>query len=140
MANPSNAGPYEVGPNGTLSAGETRSIQLDEVNAGPGNKEAFLRKIYGERGGVDFMFIVNTSGELISVETKGGKTFIPPATSQNLNNGPYTSLRVTNEGANAVNTGSGDKVVIEVGNGDRSGQEPWTPSRAISDAIPGLRL
>lgn len=144
MADPNNAGPYEVGLNGSLAAGASTEILLSEVRAGAGDKKGFLRKVFGKRGGMDFIFIVNASGELISVEAKSGKTFIPPATSQNLTNGPYRQFTVINEGANSVNNNDDDRVAVEVGNNERRSapeDKPTFSARdALNDTVPGLNL
>lgn len=139
MANPSNAGPYDIGVDEILSPNETIEYQLAEVKAGPTNKKGYLRKLFGEKGGLDYLFVVNTSGELIKVETAGGQTIVPPATSQNLSNGPYQQLTVTNMGGVDVNTGSGDDIAIEVGNVTRE-EKKFSARDALNDSIPGLQL
>lgn len=142
MADESNAGPFKVGLDGTLAAGETRVVEFAEVEAGPSQKFGYIRKIFGSVGGVDYVYIVNASGELITVETKSGATVVPSATSQNLDSGPYRSVKITNEGANSVNTGADDQIAIEVGNGPRSGDEgkSFSLRNAVNDAIPGANL
>jgi len=142
MADPSNAGPYEIGVSGTLSAGETREYLLSEQSAGPANKFGYLRKVFGSRGGMDYIFVTNQSGEPIAVDSKGGRTPIPPATSLTLDTGPYTSLTVTNEGGSSINTSASDDVTVEVGNGPRQtdGGASFSPVQALEDSIPGLSL
>lgn len=143
MANESNAGPYEVGLDGPLSPGESETIRLPEVPAGPAGKEGYLRKIFGDKGGVDYIFMVNASGELLSYTAKGGGGIIPSATSIRLDSSPYRSVTVTNDGVNDVNTGSNDQVSIEVGNGERAENEEsegFSAKKAAEDLIPGLSL
>lgn len=142
MADESNAGPFKVGLEGSLAAGETRVVEFAEVEAGPSQKFGYLRKIFGSLGGVDYVYIVNASGELITVETKSGATVVPSATSQNLDSGPYRSVKVTNEGANAINTGASDQIAIEVGNGPRTGSEgeSFSTRDAINQIIPGANI
>lgn len=147
MADASNAGPYDIGPEEPLSPEEKRPIRFSEVSAGPSNSVGYLKKIYGDKGGLDFVFVVNTSGQPIAVYTRGGRTTVPPATSQPLSNGPYRSVSVENLGSSEINTGSGDMVSIEVGNGERpsaKNERRKTPSfsarKALNDAIPGMNL
>lgn len=142
MADQSNAGPFKVGLEGSLGPDQTKVIELSEVATGPANKEGYLRKIFGSLGGVDYLYIVNASSELISVETKSGATIVPSATSQNLDSGPYRALRVTNEGANTINTDASDQIAIEVGNGPRSGDEgkSFSVRKAVNDTVPGVNL
>lgn len=143
MADPSNAGPFTIGPSGQLPAGGSDSLRFAEVSAGPANKEGYLRKLFGARGGMDYVFIVNASAELITAETKSGSTAVPPATSQTLDAGPYRAVTVNNEGANPINTGADDRVAVEVGNGTRNpgeGSDTWSARDALDDVIPGLNL
>lgn len=139
MADPDNAGPYDVSPSGAISPGERVEIRFGQVSAGPANKDHYLRKIFGAAGGTDFVFIVNNSAELIRVDSKSGSTFVPPATSQNLTNGPYRSVAVINEGGADVNTGSTNKIAVETGNGPR-GQEggSFSVQDAVEDIVPGV--
>lgn len=139
MSDPSNAGPYTVGVDGTLSPDVTEEIRFSEVQAGPQNKYGYLRKIFGDKGGTDYIFIVNASGELIEVETKSGSSFIPEATSQPLTNGPFRSVKITNVGANDINTGDTDRVKVMTGNNTReTGAPKFSPRRALKDMVPGF--
>lgn len=144
MANESNAGPYEIGIEGTLSPGDEEEIRFTEVAAGPADKKGYLKKIFGDAGGLDYIFVVNASGELISFKTKGGGGIIPSATSQTLDSGPYRSITVKNEGGTDINTGGNDQVKVEVGNGKRVENEREEAGFNIRDAaediVPGLNL
>lgn len=140
MADQSNAGPFDISPQGSIAPGEEYRQRFEETQAGPANKEGFLTKLYGERGGLDYIFVVNSSPELIRAEATGDDTYIPSATSQNLEAGSYREITIINEGASDINTGSDDAVKILVGNTDRSGQPTFSGRRAISDLIPGVDL
>jgi len=142
MADPSNAGPFTVGVDGTLAPDTPQEIRFSEVAAGPRNRDGYLRKLFGEVGGMDYIFVVNGSGQLVQAETKGGASFVPPATSQPLTNGPFRAITVTNVGASNINTGDNDAVKVIVGNNDRSTEteQAFSARRAANEAIPGLNL
>jgi len=135
MVEPSNAGPFDVSPEDPIDPGETFRVRFGEVEAGPAGKQGYLEKAYGRRGGLDYLFIVNTSPQLIKVESQAGVTFIPSATSQNLDEGPYRYLYVTNEGSGSVNNDSTDKVAVQVGNGERSQEQQGGTESTVGNFI-----
>lgn len=142
MANPDNAGPYTIGVDGVMEPNDTVPHLFSEVEAGPENKAGFLRKVFGDRGGMDFLFVVNASSNVVQISTKSGNSFLPPATSQTLDSGIYTSATVTNLGSTNINTGDDDQVKVIVGNSDRNTDNgpSFSPVRAVEDTIPGVSL
>jgi len=138
MADPSNAGPYEIGVDGTLQAGETVALPFEEAQVGPRQSRGYLEKLYGQAGGLDYIFIVNQSGEPITGSAGGGDFRVPSATSQTLDSGPYTGVTVTNAGSSDVNTGASDDVSVQVGNNIRQDNPEFSTGQALSDLIPGV--
>ena len=142
MADPNNAGPIDVSPTDPIPAGGDFTVMFNDVRAGPRDKEGYLRKLFGNKDGMDYLFVVNSSDQLLKVIASGDTTFIPPATSQNLDAGIYNKVTVENVGAQSVNNTEEDTLKILTGNGDRTteGNDGFTfsPRNAVSDLIPGV--
>lgn len=139
MSNPSNAGPYTIGLDSPLSAGEETILRFEEVNAGPADKKGYLKKLYGKEGGIDYIYVVNASDELVNVTVKGDNSFVPPATSQNLESGPFRYVKVANEGSTTINQDSTDSIKVIVGNNVRQ-EESFSARDAVNDMVPGFNL
>jgi len=142
MADPNNAGPFDVSPADPIAAGDTYRVRFGDVEAGPAGKPGYLEKVYGKREGLDYLFVVNNSPNLLKIESQGGTTFVPGATSQNIDEGPYRYAYVSNEGSSDVNTDSSDKVSVLVGNGEREPEEGarFSASNLVGDLVPGFRI
>jgi len=141
MAQISNAGPFDIGPQDPLDPDAQQTLRFEHVRAGPQNKRGYLQKLYGNRSGLDYVFVVNASGEPIRVKTRNGQTLVPSATSQSLDSGGYRSVTVENIGGSTINQDGSDEVAVEVGNGDRSGDQQragFSLTQAAEDVIPGF--
>lgn len=131
--NPSEAGPYEIGLKNDLASGATRNILFSEVSIR--GKRGYLKKLYGNKGGLDFVFITNSGSKdaKVSVSGGGGFTVVPSATSVNID-GPVSAVTVANESSGTI---AASDLNISVGNGVRE-SGGFSPAKAVSDIVPGF--
>lgn len=133
--NPSQAGPYEIGISKELPSGATRQLLLSEVSIR--GKRGYLKKLYGNRGGLDYVYVTNSSQYDARVSVSGGDGFqlVPAATSVNVD-GPVSSVTVANESGSTIPAG---KLSVSVGNGARNPSEGggFSSGQLLSDLVPG---
>ena len=114
-----------------LSVGEKRTINTRSLEAGPRNKRGGLTKYYGDRGGFDFVQVVNSTDEILAADTDGSaEQDVPPATSINVSGaGPnadgareaasYTRVTIENTGIATGAAVDPEKISIAFGNQPR---------------------
>lgn len=133
--NPSEAGPYSIGPDSDLAPGGRIVLLLTEAKVA--GKKGYLKKLFGSKGGMDYAFVTNSSGYMVKVETSAGsgQTPVPSATSVNFD-GTVTSVTLTNDTASTIAASDLD---VSVGNNVRkSGGNSFSGSQLLSDVIPGV--
>lgn len=128
VENTSNAGPFRFEPDSSLAVDEDLVFNTETARFGPQDKEGFLRKFYGSRGGFDFVRVVNSSDEIIKAETNGGVgEDVPPSTSKSISgtgpdgNSPgeataYTFVRLVNTGVITSAAVAANKLQVTFGN------------------------
>lgn len=137
--NPSNVGPFDVTPSGAISVNQTVRIPISELTSPETGKRGYLRKYFGDNGGFDYVYVQNSSGEKVLVNTDGEEAIqVPPATSNNISGGAYTFVNITNIGGAEISDGD---VNVSVGNGPRQNEQAaqFSARNLAKDLIPGLR-
>lgn len=131
--NPSEAGPYAIGLDKDLGIGEKRNILFSEVVIR--GKRGYLKKLYGNKGGLDYVYITNSGSNdaKVSVSGGGGFTLVPSATSVNID-GPVSAVTVSNDSGSNI---PASDLNISVGNGVRE-SGGFNPEKAVSDIVPGF--
>lgn len=132
--NPSHAGPYEIGLDNDLAAGSNVQYLLTEIEIR--GKRGYLKKVFGSRGGMDYVYVTNSSQYDAKVAVSGGEGYqtVPAASSVNVD-GPVSSVNIANETANTI---PANKLTVSVGNGPReSGGGGFSVGQLASDIIPG---
>lgn len=132
---PSEAGPYSIGPDNQLKAGDSRALILAEQEIG--GKKGYLTKLYGRKGGMDYAYITNSSGFMVHAEVSGGDgpVPVPSATSLNLD-GPVSIVRVSNPNGGTDDIAATD-LDVSVGNNVRKSQGGFSGNQFLSDVVPG---
>jgi len=149
------AGPFRLRLNelnsSDIEVGETRTVNTRSLKAGPRNKEGGLTKYYGQRGGFDFVQVINQTNEILAVETDGGaQQDVPPNTSVNVSgSGPnadgyresasYTRVSVENTGIVNNSAANAEEISVAFGNQPRP-EEAAKSGLAFEplDFVPGL--
>lgn len=133
--NPSQAGPYSIGVDTALPDGASKQILLTEVTIR--GKRGYLKKLFGNRGGMDYVYVTNSSQYDLLVSVSGGNGFqtVPSASSTNID-GPVSTITVKNESGSEIPAGG---VNVSVGNGARNPNDGggFSGSQLIADLIPG---
>jgi len=136
---------------GDLEVGETAVVDTSEVNGGPRNKKGGLKKFYGNRGGFDFVQVVNSTDEILAADADGtAAQDVPPSTSINISGvGPeveaqnqvvsYTRVAVTNTGISNDEAVPPEEIAVAFGNQPRP-EENQKQGIAIDviDPLPGV--
>lgn len=119
---PNNAGPFGIGLNSDLPGdGTRREFGFDNIKTGPNNKEGWLQKVYGEKGGMDYIYIDNGTEYRIKVEASGGKyTEVPAATSIEITGEGLRHCTLSQDSGTVI---SASDVTVMVGNKVRNGSE-----------------
>lgn len=137
--------------NGQLEVNETASVNAGQIKAGPRNKEGGLKKFYGQRGGFDFIQVVNSTDEIMAADADGTATQdVPPSTSVNISGvGPevkasgeevsYTRVAITNTGIANSQSVEPNEIAVAFGNQPRP-EESRQEGIAIDviDPLPGV--
>jgi len=139
---PSSAGPFTLTLREQLASdGSEQSYRFENIEAGPADKEGWLTKFYGDRGGLDYIRVTNTSQyDLFVIPTGGGPVRVESATSLNFDSGPQVGFRIYSAGGGAI--GPSD-VTINVGNisrGEDNEGPNFSARSAVEDIIPGVSL
>ena len=152
--NTSAAGPFKfrlsVAVSGDLQVDQTAVIDTSELDAGPRNKTGGLKKFYGQRGGFDFVQVVNSTDEILLADADGSaEQDVPPSTSVNISGvGPevqasgqvvsYTRAAITNTGIANNAAVDPDKIAVAFGNQPRPEEESGGLAIDVADPIPGV--
>ena len=149
------AGPFKFRlsrfTSGQLEVDETVAVNTSQIEAGPRNKEGGLTKFYGQRGGFDFVQVVNSTDEILAADADGtAAQDVPPSTSVNISGvGPevkvsgeevsYTRVSVTNTGIANNQAVEPNEIAVAFGNQPRP-EESRQEGIAIDviDPLPGV--
>lgn len=145
----SNAGPFEVSNESTLSPGDRETVDLRQYRSGPRNERGHLRKWFGARDGFDQAMVINTSDQVMKAEFTGDfEITVPPATTTSVTgNTPegsrgdesqaYNRVTFVNPSFNTEDIDAGE-LVVAFKNGVRPEETQPRARLSIADAIPGL--
>lgn len=126
--NTNNAGPFGIELRSDLGAGETQQYRFSELEAGPGGKKGWLQLMYGDRPGLDWLRVSNSSQYDLMVAPSGGAPArVESATSVTFD-GSFTGFTLLNKSGNPI---PASEVTVNVGNGERSQGGRFDPRSLI---------
>lgn len=136
--NPSNAGPFSIGLEKDLPGdGSRREFNFSTIKAGPANRSGWLKKLYGEKHGLDYIYIDNGSEYRVSVEASGNKySEVPAATSIEITGTALNNCVLSQNSGNVI---SAQDLTVQVGNKPR-GNAQFSGKQVAADVIPGFSL
>lgn len=133
--NPSHAGPYQIGLDNDLGTGTSKHLNLTGLSIR--GKRGYLKKVFGSRGGMDYVYVTNSSQYDALVSVSGGDGFqkVPSASSVNVD-GPISNVTIRNESGSTIPAGD---LTVSVGNGARNEEKAeFSVAKLASDVIPGF--